>query len=72
MGMAAGLYSMLRFVGSVIGTALGGVLLQIYLDRPFSITKAYQRAFLFFAGISILGIIAGLGLKEAENRKKHL
>jgi DHA2 family multidrug resistance protein len=64
MGAAAGLYSMLRFIGSAIGTALGGVLLQTYLDRAFSITLAYQSVYLFFAGFSILGIIAGFGLKE--------
>ena len=69
MGVVAGLYSMLRFVGGVIGTALGGVLLQRYMQQSLSMVQAYQRVFLFFAGISILGIIAGLGLKE-ENRKR--
>ena len=69
MGLIAGLYSMLRFVGGVIGTALGGVLLQRYMQQSFSMAQAYQRVFQFFAGISILGIIAGLGLKE-ENRKR--
>ena len=69
MGVVAGLYSMLRFVGGVIGTALGGVLLQRYMQQSLSAARAYQRVFLFFAGISILGIIAGLGLKE-ENRKR--
>lgn len=72
MGAATGLYSMLRFIGSAIGTALSGVLLQTYLDQSLSITSAYQNAYLFFAGFSILGIIAGFGLKEHENRMSKL
>jgi len=72
MGAAAGLYSMLRFIGSAIGTALGGVLLQTYLDKSLSITSAYQSVYLFFASCSIVGIIAGFGLKEHENRLSKL
>lgn len=62
-GMAAGLYSMLRFVGSVIGTAIAGVLLQYLFDQSVPIITAYQRVSLAFVLFSVAGIIAALGLK---------
>lgn len=70
MGAAAGLYSMLRFIGVVTGTALGGVILQHFLDLSFPAIKAYQNVFLFYAGFTCLGVIAGFGLShrsEASN-----
>jgi EmrB/QacA subfamily drug resistance transporter len=64
VGMAAGLYSMLRFLGVVIGTALAGVILQYYLDLSIPAIEAYQKVFLFYVGFSILGVIVGLGLVD--------
>jgi len=60
MGAAAGLYSMLRFSGMVIGTALAGVLLQSYLDRALPTVAAYQNVFLYFAAVALLGAAVGL------------
>ena len=64
MGMAAGLYSMIRFAGSAIGTAIGGVVLQIYLDRSPQVIDAYRAVFMFFALFSILGVVMALNLRE--------
>jgi MFS family permease len=63
-GIAAGLYSMLRFGGSVFGTALGGVILQTGLDMSLIPVAAYQVVLWFIAGVSLVGLILGLGLKE--------
>ncbi|MBX3001103.1 MAG: MFS transporter [Caldilineaceae bacterium] len=65
MGTAAGLYSMVRFAGSAVGTALIGVLLQFFLDQGLPTVNAYQNAYLFLAGIALLGLIAGIGLNKA-------
>ncbi len=64
MGAAAGLYSMLRFFGSAVGTALAGVFLALYLDRSPSTLDAYQTAFLCFAGTAFLGALIGFRLRE--------
>ena len=45
MGMAAGLYSTIRFGGSVIGIALLGILLQQALERFGIPVQAYQFMF---------------------------
>ncbi len=66
MGMAVGLYSMLRFMGVVIGTALAGVILQHFIDLSIPIITAYQRVFLFYIGFAILGVIVGIGLVDRE------
>jgi EmrB/QacA subfamily drug resistance transporter len=66
MGMATGLYSMLRFMGVVIGTALAGVILQHYLDLSVPTIEAYQKVFLFYVGFSVLGVIVGFGLVERK------
>jgi MFS family permease len=66
MGSAAGLYSMLRFAGAVIGTALAGVILQIFLDQALPALNAYQNTFLFFAGTALVGAGLSFWLKEAK------
>jgi len=57
MGAAAGLYSMLRFFGGVLGTALAGVILQGYFDQLQPVLQAYQNTFLIFVGAGILGAL---------------
>lgn len=66
MGSAAGLYSMIRFSGMVVGTALAGVLLQIFLEQVNAPIAAYQMVFLLFAGLAMLGALTGLTLKEPQ------
>jgi EmrB/QacA subfamily drug resistance transporter len=63
-GAAAGLYSMIRFGGSVLGVALVGVVLQHGLDRPLSTLGAYQIVFGFIAGVALSGVVIGWGLRE--------
>jgi MFS family permease len=64
MGTAAGLYSMFRFLGAAIGTALSGVLLQQYLDAGLPAVEAYQQAFLVIALFPALGILVALSLRD--------
>ena len=70
MGMAAGLYSMLRFLGMAIGTALAGVILQRFLDLAVPTIEAYQRVFLFYCSFSFVGVIAAMWLTERKKRKQ--
>jgi EmrB/QacA subfamily drug resistance transporter len=64
MGSAAGLYSMLRFIGAVVGTALAGMLLQTQFDAGAAPAVAYRAVFLLFALISLGGVAAAFGLTE--------
>jgi MFS family permease len=64
MGGAAGLYSMIRFSGTVLGTALVGVLLQQGLAQFMSPVTAYQMVFWFLAAVALGGIVIGWGLRE--------
>ncbi len=70
MGSAAGLYSMLRFAGVVVGTGLAGMLLQTQLDAGQSAPIAYRAVFLLFAIISLVGIAAAAGLSERPRTSK--
>ena len=63
-GMAASLYSMIRFGGTVFGAALGGVMLQYGLARSLSTIAAYQFVFRFVAGVALLGVVLGWGLRN--------
>jgi DHA2 family methylenomycin A resistance protein-like MFS transporter len=65
-GMAAGLYSMLRFAGQILGTALAGVLLQQGLDRLLPPLAAYQSVFWLHVAIALVATIAGLGIRERQ------
>ena len=64
MGTAAGVYSMIRFVGVAIGTALAGVMLQSGLERGLPAIDAYQQVFLYVSLAGLLGITASLGLRS--------
>jgi predicted MFS family arabinose efflux permease len=57
---ASGLYSMVRFAGSTLGTAVGGVLLQSGIQRLGIIQAAYTPLFVFYSVVGILA--AGLAL----------
>ncbi len=64
MGVAAGLYSMIRFGGTVLGTALGSVLLQQGLDRGLAPIDAYHLVFGFLAAVALSGVLVGARLQE--------
>ncbi|MEM7130280.1 MAG: MFS transporter [Chloroflexota bacterium] len=63
-GIAAGLYSMIRFGGAILGTALSGVLLQRGLAADAVTVAAYQNVFLFVAGVATVGAVLGFLLHE--------
>jgi MFS family permease len=62
-GVAAGLYSMMRFAGTVFGTALSGVVLQQGLDQALLPLEAYQISFWFVAGVTVIGAVLGALLR---------
>jgi MFS family permease len=64
IGVAAGLYSMIRFCGTVLGAALQGVLLQHGLDRGLLAVDAYHGCFWFIVGVALLGVMMALKLHE--------
>ena len=63
-GEAAGLYSMIRFAGVLFGSALGGVVLQLGLERGGPLVQAYQRAFVVFAAITVFGAALSFRLRD--------
>jgi EmrB/QacA subfamily drug resistance transporter len=64
IGVAAGLYSMIRFCGTVLGAALQGVLLQEALNRGYLTVDAYRACFWFIVGVALLGVTMALRLRE--------
>ncbi|MFW6253076.1 MAG: MFS transporter [bacterium] len=59
---AAGLYSMVRFAGSMFGQAVGGVVLFAGISR-FGLTGAgYTPVFVFYLLLSLVGAAAAFGL----------
>lgn len=69
MGTATGLYSMIRFAGAMIGTALCGVILQHFLNQDLPVVVAYQRSFLFLASAALIGVLLGFTLRETKQSK---
>lgn len=59
LGASSGIYSMIRFLGTAGGTAIGGVLLQQNLDGTGGVLRAYQIVFLCYAGFAVLGVMIG-------------
>jgi MFS family permease len=66
-GVAAGLYSMGRFGIGMLGSALGGVILKIGLDRGFAIIQAYQTVFWFIVILSVVNVLLGSRLKQGPS-----
>ena len=62
-GIAAGLYSMMRFSGSMVGSALCGVILHKALGHYAVPSAAYQTVYWIIAVVAITGVIAALKLK---------
>ena len=57
---------MLRFFGSVVGSALAGVVLAVLLDRGLPALRAYQYGFLAFGGVALVGALVGTQLGEQK------
>lgn len=65
-GAAAGLYSMMRFFGSIIGATIGGVILTQALDYFAQPVAAYHLAFWCWAGVAVLGLVVIFPATEAK------
>ena len=64
VGIAAGMYSMIRMVGAVLGASLAGVLLQQGLDSGLAVLAAYRVVFWAISGIGLLGVASGLTMRK--------
>lgn len=64
MGIAAGLYGMIRFSGMVLGAVVAGVVLQYGLDQAWPEIDAYRLVFWFIAGVTATGFWVGWKLKD--------
>jgi MFS family permease len=60
-GAAAGLYSMIRFAGQILGVAVAGVLLQQQLSLVTTPVAAYQFVLWLYVGVAVVAtLLAGL------------
>ncbi len=63
-GAAAGMYSMTRFGGLMLGTAVAGIILQSGLDRGLPAVEAYQVVYGFLAATGLVGVILASRLRD--------
>jgi predicted MFS family arabinose efflux permease len=57
LGTSSGIYSMIRFLGSALGAAVAGILLQANFDKfGLDVLPAYQTVFLWFFGFALFGV----------------
>lgn len=59
-GVAAGVYSMTRFAGSMLATALVGVILENGLTSGLAPLAAYQMGYGFLTAVGLLGAVLSL------------
>ena len=65
-GAAAGLYSMIRFIGSLFGIAVVGVVLERGIGTYPVLTDAYRSSFLVLAITGAAAVLLSLFLKEVK------
>jgi len=63
-GGAAGLYSMIRFAGQILGVAVAGVVLQRELAQVVAPIAAYQYVFWLYVAVALLATLSGAFLRE--------
>ena len=63
-GAAAGIYSMIRFAGQILGVAVAGVILQRELAQAATPIAAYQFVFWLYVGVALVAMIWGTFLRE--------
>lgn len=63
-GAAAGVYSMIRFWGMMLGTAVAGVLLQSLLDRGIAPLLSYRLVYAATALVGAVGVVSAIVLRE--------
>jgi MFS family permease len=64
VGTAAGVYSMIRFAGQILGTAVAGVLLQRGLEQFAEPIEAYQAVFWIFAAVAVVATVGASLLRD--------
>ena len=67
-GAAAGLYSMIRFFGSIIGATIGGVILTqalAYFEQP---VEAYHLTFACWAAVAVLAVITIWPVRDIKSK----
>ncbi len=65
-GIGAATYSMTRFVGSLLGASVMGVVLEAGLSNASTVQAAYQQSFLVAALLGLLGVMPALGIRRAS------
>jgi EmrB/QacA subfamily drug resistance transporter len=64
-GGAAGLYSMIRFAGQILGVAVAGVMLHQGLAGAGTTIAAYQFVFWLYVGVAVLATVVSWRVREA-------
>jgi len=59
---AAGLYSMIRFAGSMLGAAIGGIILAVGVERAGASVGGFRPAFVFLLVVGVAGVLSAFGL----------
>ena len=67
-GVGAGTYSMTRFVGSMLGASVMGIVLEAALSRAPTVAAAYQQSFLVAAALGLLGVLPALAIRATAHR----
>lgn len=63
VGTASGIYSMIRFLGSALGAAVGGILLKRFLDQTGADSQLmYQLTYRWFVAFAGIGLLTALWL----------
>jgi MFS family permease len=65
-GAAAGVYSMIRFWGMMLGTAVAGVLLQSLLDRGTAALASYRWVYAATGLVGFVGVVAAIALPKEQ------
>ena len=68
--IAAGMYSLTRFVGVAIGTSVAGVLYQQFRDTGSAPLEAYKYTFLCFTAAAAVGLLLALLMNEGRSDAK--
>jgi len=63
-GTAAGLYSMIRFAGQILGVAVAGVVIQRMLTQVAAPIDAYQLVFWLYVAVAVVATLLGAFIRE--------
>lgn len=65
-GIGAGTYSMSRFVGTLLGASVMGVVLETGLAAAQTTAAAYRTSFLVAAGMGLIGVLPAFGIRGSS------